>query len=195
MKRVGLTGGIGAGKSTVAGLMADRGAVVIDADALAREAVAPLTPGLTAVLAEFGSALQAPDGSLDRAALAAVVFADPDALARLNAIVHPLVAARSAELLAAAPSDAVVVYDVPLLVENQLQGGFDVVVVVDADDDVRLQRLVDRGLPSADAVARMAAQANRAERLAVADYVITNNSDLAGLAAQVADVWQALVAV
>ncbi len=148
MITVGLTGGIGSGKSEVARLLAAHGAVVVDADALAREAVAPGTPGLAAVVAEFGPEVLAADGSLDRAALGRVVFGDDTRLAALEAIVHPYVGRRSAELMAAAAPGSVVVYDVPLLVEKGLQDGYDVVVVVDAADDVRLHRLVDRrGMP------------------------------------------------
>ncbi len=177
MARIGLTGGIGSGKSTVAALLASLGAVVIDADALAREAVQPGSVGLSEVVTEFGPDVVDADGALDRAALAALVFADPAALSRLNAIVHPLVASLSAERLAAVPSDALVVYDVPLLAENGLQAGFDAVVVVDAPDDVRLRRLEARGLDRGDAERRMAAQASRDQRLAVADFVIDNSGD------------------
>lgn len=168
MRKIGLTGGIGAGKSAVARLLVAHGAVLIDSDRIAREVVAPGTPGLAAVVAEFGPGVLGPDGALDRPALGAVVFADPERLAALNAIVHPLVRARSAELEAAADPDAVVVHDVPLLAENGLQGLFDQVVVVDADEQVRLARLVElRGMAEEEARARMAAQATREQRLAV----------------------------
>jgi dephospho-CoA kinase len=191
---VGLTGGIGAGKSEVARLLAGHGAVVIDADELAREAVAPGTPGLAAVVAEFGPEVLAADGSLDRAALGEIVFSDPRRRAALEKIVHPYVGRRSAQLMAAAPADAVVVYDVPLLVEKGLQDGYDVVVVVDAADDVRLRRLVDgRGMPEADARARMAAQASRPARLAVADHVVPNSGGLDQLAAEVDALWARVV--
>lgn len=190
---MGLTGGIGSGKSTVAGLLSSYGAVVIDADVLAREAVAPGTPGLASVVEEFGSEVLAPDGSLDRARLGALVFADPDRLAALEAIVHPYVVQRGRELMAGAPPDAVVVYDVPLLVENSLQAGYDVVVVVDASAETRLNRLVDgRGMSEADARARMAAQADRTARLAVADHVLENDGDRDSLAAQVDRLWKVL---
>jgi dephospho-CoA kinase len=162
--RVGLTGGVGSGKSTVAGLLADHGAVVIDADTIAREVVAPGTPGLAAVLARFGDSVAASDGSLDRPALAAIVFNDEAARLDLNAIVHPLIGARTAELMAAAPPDAIVVHDIPLLVEGNLADAFDAVVVVEADQHTRLQRLELRGLPEADARARMAAQASDEQR-------------------------------
>jgi dephospho-CoA kinase len=192
---VGLTGGIGSGKSEVARLLAARGAVVVDADALAREAVAPGTPGLAAVVAEFGPGVLAADGSLDRAALGRVVFGDDARLAALEAIVHPYVGRRSAELMAAAAPGDVVVYDVPLLVEKRLQDGYDVVVVVDAADETRLHRLVTlRGMTEQDARTRMVAQASRADRLAVADMVVANDAGLAELAARVDELWTELAA-
>jgi dephospho-CoA kinase len=191
--RVGLTGGIGSGKSEVARLLAAHGAVVVDADALAREAVAPGTPGLQAVVAEFGSEVLAPDGTLDRARLGQVVFADEARRRALEAIVHPYVRRRSAELMAAAAPDAIVVYDVPLLVEKHLQDGYDVVVVVDASDEARLRRLVDlRGMAEGDARARMSAQAPRTERLAVADHVVENDGDLDALGGRVDRLWRRL---
>ena len=199
MLKVGLTGGIGAGKSTVARMLAARGAVVVDADAVAREVVEPGTPGLAAVVVEFGPAILDAAGALDRAALARLVFADPEALARLEAILHPLIAARSTELVTAAaagPVVPVVVHDVPLLVERGLSaaGGYDLVVVVDAADELRLERLVQRGMAEADARARMAAQAGREERRARADVVITNDGDPAELEAQVDALWVRLTA-
>lgn len=193
MIKVGLTGGIGSGKSEVARLLAEHGAVVVDADALAREALAPGSPGSAAVVEEFGPEVLAPDGSIDRARLGRLVFADAAGRAALEAIVHPYVGRRSAELMAAAPADAVVVYDVPLLVEKGLQDGFEVVVVVDAADETRLRRLVDvRGMPEQDARERMAAQASREARLAVADHVLPNDGDLAELAEQVSRLWAEL---
>lgn len=194
MLRVGLTGGIGSGKSEVARLLARHGAVVVDADAIAREVVAPGTPGLAAVLAEFGAGVRAPDGSLDRPALARIVFADTAALGRLNAIVHPLVADRRAELVAAAPAGAVVVEDVPLLVENGLAGGFDLVLVVTAPERLRIERLRARGMADAQARARMAAQATDAQRAAAADVLITNDGSLADLAARVDALWRDRIA-
>jgi len=189
--RVGLTGGIGAGKTVVAGLLAGHGAVVIDADLVAREVVAPGSPGLARVVAEFGSGVLGPDGGLDRAAMAKVVFADPAARQRLNAIVHPLVVARSAELASGAPPGAVIVHDVPLLVEANLAGGYDLVVVVEAPEEVRIRRLREsRGMSEPDARARMSAQASDAQRRAVADVVIENDGDLAELATTVDQVWQ-----
>ena len=189
MRRVGLTGGIGSGKSTVAQLFSELGAYVVDADRVAREVVAPGSDGLRALVAEFGPGICAPDGSLDRAAMAEVVFADESARARLNAITHPRIAARTAELMAALPDDAVVIHDVPLLAELGLQGAYDLVVVVDAPDDVRITRLIDRGLSESDARARIAAQAGREQRLAIADVVIDNSGDLASLTAQVRTAW------
>ena len=189
MLRIGLTGGIGSGKSTVAALLAERGARVVDADRIAREVVEPGTPGLAAVVAEFGPDVLTAEGALDRAALAAVVFGDRAARARLDGIVHPLVRARAAELVAAAPADAVVVQDVPLLVETGQAASFDLVLVVEADADTRVARLVDRGLTADDARARMASQATDEERRAVADVVLRNDGDRAALAAQVDRFW------
>lgn len=190
---VGLTGGIGSGKTEVARMLAARGAVVVDADALAREALEPGTPGLAAVVAEFGASVLAPDGSLDRSRLGELVFDDPEKLTALEAIVHPYVGRRSAELIAAAGAGDIVVYDVPLLVEKGLAEAYDVVVVVCAPDDVRLRRLVElRGMAEADARARMAAQASCRERLAVADYVVRNDAGLAGLEAEVDRIWPAI---
>lgn len=189
MRRVGLTGGIGSGKSTVAQMFADLGAWVVDADAIAREVVAPGSEGLAELVEQCGSQILTDNGDLDRAAVAAVVFSDPSARERLNAIVHPLIARRTTELIAAIPQDAVLVHDVPLLVELGMQGAYDVVVVVDAPDDVRIRRLVQRGLDEDDARARIAAQASRDERLAVADVVIENAGDLDDLRRQVTAAW------
>jgi dephospho-CoA kinase len=186
---IGLTGGIGSGKSTVAALLAAHGARVVDADRIAREVVEPGTPGLAAVAAEFGERVLTPAGELDRPALAALVFADPPARARLDALVHPLVRARAAELVAEAPADAVVVQDVPLLVETGQTGSFDLVLVVETDVESRVARLVDRGLSAEDARARIASQATDEQRRAVADVVLRNDGDRAALAAQVAQFW------
>ncbi|MCO1579888.1 dephospho-CoA kinase [Crossiella sp. SN42] len=175
MLRIGLTGGMGAGKSTVAGRLAEHGAVVIDADRIAREVVEPGTDGLAEIIAEFGDRVLAGDGSLDRAALGGIVFQDEAARLRLNAIVHPRVGARTAELIEAAPADAIVVYDVPLLVENGLAPGFHLTIVVHAPVEERVRRLVtSRGVPEQDARARIAAQATDEQRLAVADVWLDN---------------------
>ena len=190
MLHVGLTGGIGAGKSTVAGRLVSHGAVLIDSDRLAREAVAPGTEGLRAVVAEFGTEVLAPDGTLDRPALAARVFGDDDARVRLNAVVHPLVGARSAELMAAAPADAVVVQDVPLLVEGGMAADFPLVVVVHADTEVRMRRLVgQRGMPESDAWSRIAAQATDGQHRAVADVWLENSGTRDGTLAAVDRLW------
>ena len=189
MLRIGLTGGIGSGKSTVARLLAERGAAVVDADVLAREVVAPGTPGLAAVVEAFGERVLTPDGALDRPALAAVVFGDAQARARLDGIVHPLVRARAAESIAALRADAVVVQDIPLLVETGQAGSFDLVLVVEAAPDVRIARLVARGLGAGDARARIAAQATDEQRRAVADVVVDNSGTPEDLAAQVERFW------
>jgi dephospho-CoA kinase len=192
--RIGLTGGIGAGKSAVAGLLGEHGAVVVDADAIAREVVEPGSRGFEAVVAEFGPQVRREDGRLDRSRLASIVFADDAALRRLNAIVHPLVAERASELHAAAAPDAVVVHDVPLLVENDLAGHYDLVLVVEAPEAARLTRLAERGMATDEARARMAAQASDADRSAVADVVIRNDGTLADLAARVDAVWRDRIA-
>lgn len=191
---VGLTGGVGSGKSTVSALLAVHGAIVVDADLIAREVVEPGTRGYAAVLARFGPAVVDADGALDRAAIARIVFADKGALRDLNAIVHPLVGQRSAEVMAGAPSNAIVVYDVPLLVENGLAAGFDCVIVVQASESVRLARLAGRGLPGQEARARMTAQAGDDERRAVADEMISNDGTEAALAAEVGELWRRLLA-
>ncbi|MFE5243008.1 MULTISPECIES: dephospho-CoA kinase [unclassified Streptomyces] len=195
MLKVGLTGGIGAGKSEVSRLLARYGAVLIDADRIAREVVEPGTPGLTAVVEAFGPGILNTDGSLDRSALGTIVFADPARLATLNGIVHPLVGARSAELERAAGPGAVVVHDVPLLTENGLAPLYDLVVVVDAAPETQLDRLLRlRGMTESDARARMAVQATREERLAVADLVVDNDGPLENLEPQVRKVWSELTA-
>ncbi|MGW2051147.1 dephospho-CoA kinase [Streptomyces sp. NPDC001858] len=194
MLKVGLTGGIGAGKSAVSRLLVECGAVLIDADRIAREVVAPGTPGLAAVVENFGEDVLAPDGSLDRPRLGSIVFADPEKLALLNSIVHPLVGARSHELETAAPEDSVVVHDVPLLAENGLAALYDLVIVVDVDTSTQLDRLVRlRGMTEDDARARMAAQAPREKRREIADIVIDNDVPLSELERRVKDVWSDLV--
>jgi dephospho-CoA kinase len=196
MQRIGLTGGIASGKSVAATRLAELGAVVIDSDVLAREAVAPGSAGLDAVVEAFGPGVLTPDGELDRAALGALVFADEDARARLNAIVHPIVRRLSAEREAAAATvdhGAVVVHDIPLLVETGQADAFHVLVVVDAPAVLRVERLVvGRGLARADAEARIAAQASDAQRLAAAAVVLDGTGSEEHLRAQVDDFWTRL---
>ncbi|WP_219415150.1 dephospho-CoA kinase [Pseudonocardia nigra] len=190
MLRAGLTGGIGSGKSTVARRLVRHGAVLVDSDVLAREVVAPGTEGLAEVVAAFGPEVLDAEGALDRPALAAVVFGDPGARERLNGIVHPLVRRRSAELIAAAPADAVVVQDIPLLVEGGMAALFPLVVVVHADPEERVRRLVElRGMPEADARARIAAQAGDDLRRAAADVWLENTGAPAELEAAVDALW------
>ncbi|WP_458085538.1 dephospho-CoA kinase [Streptomyces malaysiensis] len=194
MLNLGLTGGIGAGKSEVSRILTSLGAVLIDSDRIAREVVESGTPGLAAVVAEFGPEVLTGEGRLDRPRLGAIVFNDPERLSALNAIVHPLVRDRSAELQSAAAPDAVVVHDVPLLAENNLAPLYDLVMVVDATPETQLDRLVRlRGMAEDEARARMAAQATRAERLAIADVVIDNNGPIEALEPQVGKVWADLV--
>lgn len=193
MLKVGLTGGIGAGKSEVSRLLASYGAVVVDADRMAREVVEPGMPGLAAVVEEFGESVLTAEGTLDRPKLGSIVFFDADRLATLNAIVHPLVRARSAELERRAAADAVVVHDVPLLTENGLAPLYDLVVVVDASPGTQLDRLVgQRGMRESEARARMAAQATREQRREIADVVIDNDGPLEVLEPQVRKVWAEL---
>jgi dephospho-CoA kinase len=192
-RRVGLTGGIASGKSAVSGLLHDLGATIVDADALAREVVAPGTSGLAEIERDFGSEVLAADGSLDRPAMARVVFDDPAARQRLEAVIHPRVRARAAEIEAEARAldpSAVVVHDVPLLVETGQQGAYDLVVVVDVPTEVQLERLVSlRGMARGEAQARVAAQASRQARLDAADVVIDNSGTLDDLARRVRQVW------
>jgi dephospho-CoA kinase len=191
--RVGLTGGIGSGKSTVAEELARRGAVIIDADQIAREVIEPGTPGLAQIVARFGDRVLV-GGRLDRAALAKIVFADPQARQDLESIIHPAVRRRAAELEAAATSRSIVVHVIPLLVETGQASSFDVVVVVDVDSETQLDRLLARGeLNAEEALSRIAAQANRAQRLAAADVAVDNNRSLVELRAQIDDLWSDLV--
>lgn len=193
MLRVGLTGGIGAGKSEVSRRLAAQGAIVIDADAIAREVVAPGTPGFEQIVAAFGPRLLQADGTLDRERLGEVVFADPAKLAQLNGIVHPLVGKRMHELETTADADAIVVHDVPLIAENGLAPAYDVVVVVDTPPALQIERLVKlRAMDAEQAKARMAAQATREQRLAIADFVIDNSGSLGELDRQVGDLWAEL---
>jgi dephospho-CoA kinase len=191
--KVGLTGGIAAGKSEVSRRLAERGAVIIDADAVAREVVAAGTRGLAEVTAAFGPEVLDAGGALDRSRLGEIVFADPALLGKLNAIVHPLVAERMLEIERSAPPDAVVVHDVPLLAENRLAGQYDVVVVVDVPAQAQLDRLTrQRGMPEDQARERMDAQASRADRLAIADIVVDNSGPLAELGRRVDGLWEEL---
>lgn len=200
MRVIGLTGGMGAGKSTVARLMEDLGAHVIDADQVAREVVEPGTPGLAAIVEEFGPSVLDDDGALDRAALASVVFADDERLAALEAITHPAIRDRIGVLLEAhaaaeadEPDERVVVLDHPLLVETGLADELDVVVVVTAPEELRVQRLVEgRGVDPDDARARMRQQADDATREAAATHVVRNDDDEATLRTRVRAVWATL---
>lgn len=185
-RRIALTGGIASGKSTVSRRLAELGAVVVDADLLAREVVEPGTPGLAAVVEEFGEGILAPDGSLDRPALGAVVFGDAARRRALEAIIHPLVHAAGAALEASAPEGALVVHDIPLLAEGSRSSEFDAVVVVDTPVETQMERMVrDRGMSPEDAAARIAAQATREQRRAIADVVIDNSGTVEELLAQV----------
>lgn len=191
MRRIGLTGGIGSGKSTVARMLDARGAVVIDADAIARELVEPGQPALEALVREFGAGILQPDGSLSRATLARLAFENPGATERLNAIMHPLIAAESRRRMDSAPAGAVVVYDMPLLVETGQASLVDMVVVVDVPEEVQLERAVGlRGLDAEDVRRRMEIQATRDDRRAVADVVIDNAGSLDETEAQVERLWR-----
>src|SRR6266568_9163303 len=191
MLRIGLTGGMGAGKSTVARMLVERGAVLIDSDAIAREVVAPGTEGLAALAEAFGPGILAADGSLDRPALAAVAFASDEARGTLNSITHPLVGRRQAELVAAAPADAIVVQDIPLLVENGLGPVMNLVVIVMADVETRVRRLGEfRGIAREDALARIAAQATDEQRRAAADVLLDNSGTPGELEPQVHRLWE-----
>ncbi|HEY0774479.1 MAG TPA: dephospho-CoA kinase [Nocardioidaceae bacterium] len=193
--RVGLTGGVASGKSTVSAMLRDLGAVVVDADLLAREVVAPGTEGLAEIVAAFGDKVLTPEGELDRPAMGAIVFGDEEARRRLEAIIHPRVRQRSAELEAAAGPDAVVVHDIPLLAETGQAGTFDAVVVVDVPVETQVERMVRlRGMTEAEAKARIAAQATREQRLAVATHVIDTPGTVEDLRDRVAEVFGELAA-
>ena len=193
--RVGLTGGVASGKSTVSAMLVELGAVLIDGDALAREVVQRGTPGLAQVVAEFGDAILTPDGDLDRPALGRIVFADEAARRRLEGITHPLIFERYAELEAAAPPDAVVVHDIPLLAESGRADSFDEVIVVDAPVELQIERMLrDRGWTREEAESRIAAQASREDRLAIATYVIENTGTLEDLRQRVTEVFEKLAA-
>jgi dephospho-CoA kinase len=191
--RVGLTGGIASGKSTVSGMLAELGAVVIDADKLAREVVEKGTPGLAAVIEAFGAGLLTADGDLDRPAMGALVFNDEGKRRILESIVHPLVFERIVALEQEAPEGAVVVHDIPLLAESGRAGTFDAVVVVDVPPETQVERMLrDRGWTRQDAESRIASQASREDRLAVATYVVDNTGSLADLRQRVEEVYAEL---
>lgn len=191
--RVGLTGGVASGKSTVSGMLAAMGAVVIDADLLAREVVARGTPGLAAVVDAFGPEVLTPEGDLDRPKMGAIVFNDPEKRRLLESIVHPLVFERYAEMEASAPADSIVVHDIPLLVESGRAEEFDAVIVVDVPHEAQVERMLrDRGWTEEDALSRIAAQATREQRRAVATYLIDNSGTLEDLRAAVREVFEDL---
>ncbi|MEY4532461.1 MAG: hypothetical protein RI926_230 [Actinomycetota bacterium] len=193
MKLVGLTGGIGSGKSTIARRLAEHGAHIIDADQVAREVVAPGTSALAEIAAVFGSHMISSDGTLNRGALGDIVFSDPAKRTQLNAIVHPAVQKRTQELFALAPQDAVVVYDVPLLVETQNEYSFDDIVVATAPENVRIERLMEhRGMLESEAAARIESQAPEEERLKIASHVIDTSGDISHTYSQVDALWPQL---
>jgi dephospho-CoA kinase len=198
MQLIGLTGGIASGKSVVATRLAEHGAVVVDADRIAREVVEPGTPALARIAEEFGDSVIASDGSLDRAALGALIFESPEKRAALNAITHPAVGARSKELFsaaAAADPDAIVVYDVPLLVDAGRTDEFDMIVVVNASTETRITRMIElRGMTRDEAMHRINSQATNTERLAIADVVIDSNGTLEQTLAQADALWEKLSA-
>jgi dephospho-CoA kinase len=193
MLKVGLTGGIGAGKSEVSQRLASYGALVIDADQIARAVVEPGTPGLAQVVGLFGTGVLAPDGTLDRQRLGEIVFGDDELRAKLNSIIHPLVGARLRELEQGADADAILIEDVPLIAENDLAGFYDLVVVVDVPPRLQEERLIrDRGMTPDQVAARMAAQASREQRLAIASIVVDNSGSLAELDREVGELWAEL---
>jgi dephospho-CoA kinase len=188
--RIGLTGGIGAGKSTVSATFSELGGIVVDGDVISREVVAPGTEGLARLVEAFGADILLPDGALNRPALAAVAFSDDEKRQTLNSIVHPLVGKRREELIAAAPPDAVIVEDIPLLVESQMAPMFPLVIIVHADEDVRVARLIEyRGFSEADARARIAAQASVEQRKVVADVWLENHGGPDDLRQQAVALW------
>jgi len=191
---LGLSGGIGSGKSTVAKILTDLGAVVIDADVIAREVLDPGQIGFESTILTFGESVLTESGSIDRKKLADLVFQNPAQLAKLEAIIHPAVIDRVTQIRESLPESATVVYDTPLLFEKQLQSQFDKVLIVSADASVRRSRLLDRGLDINDINARMANQATDEQRESIADFVIQNNGSLAQLQEQVAKVWLQIAA-
>lgn len=191
---LGLSGGIGSGKSTVSKILSELGAVVIDADVIAREVLLPGTLGYASAVKAFGSGILDDEGNIDRKSLAKLVFENPIELAKLEAIVHPAVIARVAEIRNSLPESAVVVYDTPLMFEKQLQSQFDKVLMVVADSKLRQSRLVERGLELDDISARMANQASDEQRIKIADFVIENNGSPEQLQEQVIKVWQQISA-
>ncbi len=193
MLRVGLTGGIASGKSTVSVLLEQHGAVVIDSDVLARDVVAPGTPGLAELVIAFGPDILTENGELNRAAMGRRVFGDADARARLEAIIHPRVRSRATKIESASPYDAIVVHDIPLLVETGQYDQFDQVVVVDVPEQVQVDRLIrTRGMSEDEARSRIAAQATREQRLAAADHILVNDGSRERLRADVAALWRKL---
>lgn len=190
MLRIGLTGGIGAGKSTVSATFSENGGIIVDGDVIAREVVEPGTPGLAQLVEAFGEGILQPDGALNRPALAAIAFSDDEKRKTLNGIVHPLVGQRRSELIAAAPADAVIVEDIPLLVESQMAPMFPLVIIVHAEEDVRVARLIEyRGFSEEDARARIKAQATEEQRRAVADVWLDNSGTAADLADKARELW------
>jgi len=194
MARIGLTGGIGSGKSTVASMLAAKGAVIIDADQISREIVEPGQPALDEIVASFGPGVLRPDGTLNRGELARLAFADKDQTKRLNAIMHPRISAESAARIAAAPASSIVVYDMPLLVETKQDSAVDHVIVVDVPAETQRERAIGRGLEAEDVDRRIEAQATREQRLAVAHTVIDNSGSLEKTQAQVDSLWASLQA-
>jgi dephospho-CoA kinase len=186
---LGLSGGIGSGKSTVSKILSDLGAVVIDADVIAKEVLLPGTSGFESAVSTFGSTILDNEGTIDRKRLAKLVFENPKELAKLEAIVHPAVVARVAEIRNSLPESAVVVYDTPLMFEKQLQGQFDKVLMVVSDEELRRTRLLERGFELGDIEARMANQATDEQRISIADFVIENNGTHEQLQQHVAKVW------
>lgn len=189
MARIGLTGGIGSGKTTVAAMLAERGAVIIDADQISREIVRPGSPALGEIVTVFGPGVLREDGTLNRGELARLAFSDKEQTKRLNAIMHPRISAESAARIAAAPADSIVVYDMPLLVETKQDAAVDHVIVVDVPVEIQRERAIARGLDPVDVDRRIEAQATREQRLAVADTVIDNSGDLDSTSRQVDDLW------